>query len=504
MKRIIYLLLTASIFIGMLSACQKTPESPIVVGKNQEAMLEKATDEQSGTKVMDLQLPNGNYTYSASAVDGRLIIEANAPIAIPKSGQIPMARVSVSGFSQEQVMGFFNYLFPNEKPICREDSSAQIMTQGELQEQIIFYKQLIAEGSFAEKSIFTSAEEVEAKIEELEKALNTAPAVKPEPVERISDGTMWKSKVGEIDGNEIAWEEAVYKLSSQTGDGTAFNVVTPLLLDGNTVASLGYWQSEGPAYSEEHAIVYDGLAIPDAAKGKLTIAYDEAKALCDGFFAAAGINDMVLRDTFIIDDNRFDDTVGPVADASNYAFCFSYAHSVNGTSVYTETGMTAIYGGEDQNALPWEYEKIYFYVDNMGIRRLRWSSPTITNEIISENAGVISFEDAKSIFEKMVSINYEPMLDMTYRVDALDMNMRLDINAVELTLVRIKEQHISGRTGIYTPAWIFYGNCMTQTQRLDKSWDTHYDGGYPYPLVKSPILVINAIDGSIIDLARGY
>lgn len=81
-------------------------------------------------------------------------------------------------------MGFFNYLFPNEKPICREDSSAQIMTQGELQEQIIFYKQLIAEGSFAEKSIFTSAEEVEAKIEELEKALNTAPAVKPEPVER--------------------------------------------------------------------------------------------------------------------------------------------------------------------------------------------------------------------------------------------------------------------------------------------------------------------------------
>ena len=140
----------------------------------------------------------------------------------------------------------------------------------------------------------------------------------------------------------------------------------------------------------------------------------------------------------------------------------------------------------------------------MGIRRLRWSSPTITNEIISENAGVISFEDAKSIFEKMVSINYEPMLDMTYRVDALDMNMRLDINAVELTLVRIKEQHISGRTGIYTPAWIFYGNCMTQTQRLDKSWDTHYDGGYPYPLVKSPILVINAIDGSIIDLARGY
>ena len=58
-------------------------------------------------------------------------------------------------------MGFFNYLFPDEKPICREDSSVQIMTQGELQEQIIFYKQLIAEGSFAEKSIFTSAEEVD-------------------------------------------------------------------------------------------------------------------------------------------------------------------------------------------------------------------------------------------------------------------------------------------------------------------------------------------------------
>lgn len=120
MKKMLAAILMLTMAFSLCMGCQKTPESPIVVGKNQEAMLEKATDEQSGTKVMDLQLPNGNYTYSASAVDGRLIIEANAPIAIPKSGQIPMARVSVSGFSQEQVMGFFNYLFPNEKPICRE------------------------------------------------------------------------------------------------------------------------------------------------------------------------------------------------------------------------------------------------------------------------------------------------------------------------------------------------------------------------------------------------
>ena len=61
MKKIIAILLITIMAIGA-AACQKTPESPIVVGKNQEAMLEKATDEQSGTKVMDLQLPNGNYT----------------------------------------------------------------------------------------------------------------------------------------------------------------------------------------------------------------------------------------------------------------------------------------------------------------------------------------------------------------------------------------------------------------------------------------------------------
>lgn len=42
MKRIIYLLLTALMFIGMLSACQKTPESPIVIGKNLDKLLEKA------------------------------------------------------------------------------------------------------------------------------------------------------------------------------------------------------------------------------------------------------------------------------------------------------------------------------------------------------------------------------------------------------------------------------------------------------------------------------
>lgn len=42
---------------------------------------------------------------------------------------------------------------------------------------------------------------------------------------------------------------------------------------------------------------------PKRRRGKLTISYDEAKALCDGFFAAAGMGgDFGVGAAFIVDD----------------------------------------------------------------------------------------------------------------------------------------------------------------------------------------------------------
>ena len=90
MKRIIYLLLTALMFIGMLSACQKTPESPIVVGKDNNRMIEQAVSSTYVPAMADKD--GGNISYGElcarygcpehwqmelSGADGKLTVAAD-------------------------------------------------------------------------------------------------------------------------------------------------------------------------------------------------------------------------------------------------------------------------------------------------------------------------------------------------------------------------------------------------------------------------------------------
>lgn len=67
--------------------------------------------------VIDIEVPQGNYVYQSSAADGKLTINADAPVTVPESEKIPTARVTETGLTQEPVTAFFNYLFPGEKPL---------------------------------------------------------------------------------------------------------------------------------------------------------------------------------------------------------------------------------------------------------------------------------------------------------------------------------------------------------------------------------------------------
>ena len=74
----------------------------------------------------------------------------------------------------------------------------------------------------------------------------------------------------------------------------------------------------------------------------------------------------------------------------------------------------------------------------------------------------------------------------------------LEVTRVELSAIRIREKNAEGCTGLYVPAWIFYGkltdnydNPVTQEMIHRRRADT-------------ALLVVNAIDGSIIDLGHGY
>lgn len=157
MKRKIATLLVILMVLS-ITACQATPEEIIVVQKDTERLVEQAKDENIGTEVSELDLPEERYTYSNTAMEGQLVINVDAPVSLPASGKIPTARVAEKGFTQEQIYAFFNYLFGDEKVYIDTSTGNTPPTKSELEELIVTYKKYIAEGTVEQNTLYTEEE----------------------------------------------------------------------------------------------------------------------------------------------------------------------------------------------------------------------------------------------------------------------------------------------------------------------------------------------------------
>jgi hypothetical protein len=83
--------------------------------------------------------------------------------------------------------------------------------------------------------------------------------------------------------------------------------------------------------------------------------------------------------------------------------------------------------------------------------------------------------------------------------------MHMDIDSIQLGLFRIKEQNTEGtRSGLFVPVWAFYGNVIATSEYYEEDGGVRFNGPYDVPQGPYIVLAVNAIDGSIIDVERGY
>lgn len=101
--------------------------------------------------------------------------------------------------------------------------------------------------------------------------------------------------------------------------------------------------------------------------------------------------------------------------------------------------------------ISWNYEYICFTVDNNGIASVHWMSPIAVGDVVQENAVLKSFPEIMGVFEKMVRVQYEPMLNTRYP----DGNIEINVDDIELCLMRVREPNGDGTTGLLVPAWVF-------------------------------------------------
>lgn len=110
MKKIIAILLITIMAIGA-AACQKTPESPIVVGKNNEKLIEKAIT-SSDTPFSAPSRYSANKPLANP--QGSLTVNVDAAVIVPKSEGLSTARVGKHIFTEAECQAYVAALFNGE------------------------------------------------------------------------------------------------------------------------------------------------------------------------------------------------------------------------------------------------------------------------------------------------------------------------------------------------------------------------------------------------------
>lgn len=474
MKRMLWMMAA----LLLLCACQKTPVTEIVVPKDQDTMVDKAAAQQTEP---DEPIPDH---YKFDYAEGNLSVHVDASVTAPE-GDLPVLRVEAKGLPEETVKSAFRWFYGDEiawqYPKYHEETKEDIRRELEIAKEMTDSKRYL--------ELEWEEEEWQAHLEELQERYRRAPEQhSSDPVQE--DGTL----------HPDAYHEGVMSLNAMSDAGNSFSATSDLSGTQEYVtSSMGFLplgNGHYPPYNDRNQKrIEPETELPEA----LSTLKDRAIELADSFVAATGLP-MELHDMFVIDDEQdgsLDDLVQP---AEHQAIKLYYTRTWNGIPFACFDN--SMLDTDSLFALPWQFEYLRFIVDADGIQDVSWVSPLTVGETIVEKSKLLPFSEILAMTERLYPI--------VYGQRASDKNqIEINIDKIALELFRVREEGVTDRrAGLAIPVWVFYGTVKTTSNiGTEQEW-TMYEyfptgGGSDYPEV-TPVLAINAVDGSAINPLLGY
>ena len=508
-KYIVMIMILAAVLV---TGCQATPEKEVVVQKDMEQMIEKAqatvSPEIEKQSLVTRYAIKEHIDNQMSEAEGKLKISIDADVFVPDTDIIPMVSVQPGRFSQETVSALFSALC-GDTPMYETRNEH---TKAEIDEAIIKLKELKskAEGT---------GRDFDSEIEQLTEQYDSA----PEEIEDVlSDGLLIEkeiyadvdSKEGYLGTNTIFTARSVpsdimfsqgkfffvYNNSDQTEpvevtfvdphEGQEWTDTIPVIYN-SSMTYIEYerqleWSWDSMKYLE------DEDPIPEEAKGVLNLTPDRAKEIAESFFTEVQIP-FGVQDILMISDDM-SETMGLTESSGEntkkkYAYRLTCVRQAGGVNVAT---IDADDGKEEAYAPYWPIESITIYIDNEGIYELDWGGLYKMGETVVENANLLPFSDIEDTFFNMMVVMYEPEAR-----NELTNEVSINVKRVELQLCRIAQQD-EFESGLLVPVWCFYGNKTVDEQVVNEGMMYDWESGAPMCFI-----VINAVDGSVIEIDNG-
>ena len=483
MKRTCFLFIALLMALSLLSACQPTPEVEPVAQKDSEALIEQVEVAEEGVADMAKAPESRHITRALTEVSQKtgIDITIDADVVLPETDAIPVARVQ-NGHQDMSVL-------ENTWKILGDGSGMlEDFPRSYYEGQASMWMEYREAGNLDKYSSF---EEMDAAISELLAEAATKPAepvfLPESPMDVMQTGEKLHDTYDCSEGavNFYGWsdQETVYNmwLNATSGGGNGFTRDIEMDYELND-----YQNSVNPL----------NIYLPAIERGEFRVqlperSIEDAQAYAEQLLADIGITDfacVVARIAPLIPD-FFDEQ----QDVCPCAYELLFTRQVAGVNVtyndVTDSG-GRLYRDTPDYTPSWGYERIQLLVDDAGVLYMAYPPLYEVTEIVTERAEILSLEEAVASFEQMIGYQYAAY--ETGQRELCD-DAYLCIDEIRLGLTRIAEKNAQEQ-GYLVPSWTFFGS-----YDLDGFWP---DGEGHHGT--EAILIVNALDGSIIDPDRGF
>ena len=475
-------------FLILFTACQPTPEQDAVKQKDTNQLIvavqeaEQRKDEPQEVPVKELMPQRFQCDFVTEI--RQVHVTADVTIRVLTEGVFPMLRVQRRQLKNEDRLTIYKCLFdsdavykyeyvPTKEAIVREiEYLLQEPTEAEK-------KEYLEDPENTEESWAAYLQRRKDRIEQLrQKYLAMPDDGTPLPFEAW-DGALFTIRNGESPGMVVGVE---YPTSGRMPSYGTLLPDRPVNFSRQREEGTGTYS----VYSFDKRLDKPGverIAPEDYDRVHTGAAISARQAAEAALAPLAGLGDFDVADVLWTHDA--DDAAVAAGITGQQAYLVRLTPVFEGASLlYTDASAMDIPEGGGYTPI-WHYEHAIAAVDGDGtILGMAWESPLTVTEVISDTTTLLPFEEIMDIFARQVDriYSYEEATGGT-----------LTVTDVRLGLFRIREQG-DLESGLLVPAWFITGEYRSASHPEDVSLRDEY----------WPIAVINAVNGSIIDVMKGY
>ncbi len=434
-----------------ITACQPTPEKPIIISKN-DNLEEKILSEEMESSFDNL---DEKWCFEKEYDEGKKL-RINASVFNNNTSNIPVVSIAENPYSGnigliKKIIGYF----------C--DESFELLegvnepTKADIQKEIIRMKQALQEAKQEgdPEDVITTYENT---VKELERQFKEAPAA--------SEATKTDYKLKEAD-------DGSYQLNIVATQNGESKYEIDFVDWINTKGSLLLIQDKKTDnYSSEYTFKYVPQDYLESDEN-----FQNGKKIIDSYLSEIGLDYLNLN---LVSGNIEENT---------YEYYFT--RSVNGLNEgYVNSYFGSMQSDEDIMMDLWYAESMLVRVTDGKITYIKWDNPSLVTGVDNDNVRIISFEEAKEAFLKQIGYMLAPNIDDEIgkaNYEFFKANTAINITRIELSLTKLLMKD-SDDSYKLIPTWNFYGYESLSSHKFDENRGAEIC-----------YVAVNALDGSIVN-----